>query len=484
MSASDDERSRLTGAMNWPGAQPLELGLLHELIRRHAPVIRFHPDEPYFPATVEWYLARALLIDGATGAVLARHPAAADLPHGPAGPDEAERYWLTLDPALAGPAVEPEQTLPGDPRRGNLAHARAYVRALHDPALGHTDLQFWMFHPYDGPGLVRLRPHLCGALRADQMFSLWPGGMHEADWELAVIRIDHATLQPSATFLSQHQNGDQHVGAAAMAALEREANGQIRIHASLFGHASYAHLQERKLVHFSRSIGLAGLELGLIDRVEAGPAWDLSQPDNYELISTSWPEPLVSEPLWLGFAWRWGAYDPHGGRFRRKLVEAVGALLEGRMAPLLLVAHILTLGITALLLALAPRLLGGPLGAKLLGHAADNSGAFGPLCHDDKWSGAYGFTGPPPQTDWLGAGPIWAQRLAGGLNTVCTPPVRLLGSVLQALCRPAAAQGLTLRRAARTPLPRHSAPHRPVLLRSGSAGYTWPAGPTGPDCRS
>ena len=436
MSAREDAPGEIADVKSWPGPQPMPLGLLHEMIRRHAPVIRFHPDEPYFPASVEWYLARALLIDGASGAVLAQHPAAADLPRGPASPDELQRYWLTLDPALAGPAVEPELTPPGDPRRGNLAEARAYVRALHDPVLGHTDLQFWMFYPYDGPGLVRLRPRLFGALRADEVFSLWPGGMHEADWELAVIRIDHAALQPIAAFLSQHQNGDQHVGTAAMAALEREENGQIRVHASLFGHASYAHPQERKLVHLKRSIAVAGLELGLIDRVEPGLHWDLSLPANHQLISTSWADPSVSEPPWLAFAWRWGAYDPHGGRFRRKLVEALSALLERRLTPLVLIAHILTLGVTALLLALAPRLLGGPHGAKLLGHAADNSGAFGPFCHDDKWSGAYGFTGPPQQTEWQGAGGPLVQHIAGVLNTVAYPPVHLLSSLLRVLCSP------------------------------------------------
>ena len=430
MAASEDQ-ARPT---SWPAELPFVADLLRQIIERHAPVIRFHPDEPYFPSSVEWYLARSLLIDGATGAVVARHPAATDLPRGPAAPDQLQRYWLTLDPALAGPALEPELAPPDDPRRGDLAAAPAYVRALHDPAKGHTDLQFWMFYPYDGPGLARLRPRFLGALRTDQTLNLWPAGMHEADWELAVVRIDHATLQPVAAFLSQHQNGDQHVGKEAVAALEREPDGRIRLHASLFGHASYAHPQDRKLVYFKRSLGLVGIELALIDRVEPGAAWDLSQ--NHQVISTSWQDPQFPPAPWLDYAWRWGAYDPNGGRFRRKLVDAMGGLLEGHLSPPVLVLHILTLGLTAVLLALAPRLLGGPLGAKLLGHTADNSGPFGPSCHDDKWSGAYGFAGPPPATEWLGSGTTLAQRIGGALNTVCHPPVRVLGALLRFVCAP------------------------------------------------
>ncbi len=432
MAAREDR----TLATSWPGQLPFTAELLRQMIERHAPVIRFHPEEPYFPSSVEWYLARCLLIDGASGAVAARHPLAADLPKGPAAPDQLQRYWLTLDPAIAGPALEPELAPRDDPRRGNLPGARAYVRALHDAAQGHTDLQFWMFYPYDGPGLVRLRPRLLGALRTDQRLSLWPAGMHEADWELAVIRIDHALLQPIAAFLSQHQNGDQHLGSDAIVALDREPDGRIRLHASLFGHASYAHPQERKLVHFKRSLAVVGIELGLLDRVEAGAAWDLSQTGNCQIISTSWNDPQFPEPDWLAYAWRWGAYDPHGGRFRRKLVDALTELLEDHLTPPVLVLHILTLGLTAVLLALAPRLLGGPLGAKLLGHTADNSGPFGPACHDDKWSGAYGFTGPPPATEWLGSGTTLAQRIGGALNKVCHPPVRLLGLVLRTLCAP------------------------------------------------
>ena len=436
MSASGDATNRAAAFSTWPAGEPLPLALLRTLIARHAPVILFHPEEPYFPANVDWYLARALLIDGASGNVIKHHPAPGDLPQGPAAPDQLQRYWLTLDPALAGPALEPELAPPDDPRRGDLNVAKAYVRAVHDPAAGHTELQFWMFYPYDGPGLVRLRPRFIGGLRTDATISLWPGGMHEADWELAVVRIDHATLAPSGVLLSQHQGGDAHLGAAAVAELEREPSGQIRLYASRYGHASYAHPQERKLVYFNRTLALAGLELGLIDQVAGGRSWNLGDATRHELISTSWSDPGVIEPLWLGYAWRWGAYEPAGGRFRRKLVDDLRALLESHMAPPVLLLHLLTLGLSAALLALAPRLLGGPIGAKLLGHAADNSGPFGPHCQKHKWSGDYGFTGPPAPQGWLADGPPLVLRTGGLLNAVCRPPVRILGLLLGAICAP------------------------------------------------
>ena len=436
MSAREDASDRFAGLTTWPSAEPLSLPLLQALIAAHAPVIHFHPEECYFPARAEWYLERALLVDGASGAVIAHHPAPADLPPGPASEPDREKYWLTLDQAIAGPPLEPELTAPGDPRRGNLADACAYVRALHDPALGHTDLQFWMFYPYDGPGLLRLRPFAFGARRADKLLSLWPGGMHEADWELAVLRIDHATLQPSAAFLSQHKGGDVHLGKVAMTALERDTSGRILLYASLYGHASYPHPEERKLFYTARGVKVFALEMALIDRIDRGVSWNLGDVGNAQLISTSWNDPAVPEPAWLAYGWRWGRFEPQGGRFTRKFVDELTLLLESRMASLVLTLHLITLGLFAVALALASRLLGGARGTGLLGELADNSGPLGPRWQTHKWSGDYGFTGPPPAQPWRDPGAPLAHRLSGLFNTVCRPPVMLLSALLRAICAP------------------------------------------------
>ncbi|MGB7655412.1 MAG: Vps62-related protein [Novosphingobium sp.] len=418
-----------------PGDRPLELYQLADLITRHAPLIYFHPEEAYFPSTFDWYLAQAVLIDGRDQSVVARHPAPQDLPTGPADPQEPDRYWLTLDRDLAGPALEPHQAPPSDPRRGNLAQAKAYVRAVHHPDIGATDLQFWMFYPYDGPGLARLRPVELGATRCDHLLSLWPGGMHEADWELAVVRIDHATLQPSAVFTSQHKDGDAHLGPQALARLERE-QGRIRLYSSLYGHATYAHAEERKLFYTWKPVLLIGMELGLVDQTRPGQSWNLGDPQNHELISTSWHDPALPEPSWLQFSGRWGALDKAGGRFTRRFVDALKALLEGHMATSVLVLHVLTLGLSALLFAFAALILGGKLGTRLLGSAADNSGPLGPRWQAHKWNGTYGFTGPPAAREWRSDGHPLARSFTGLTNLACRVPVKLVSAALGLIALP------------------------------------------------
>jgi hypothetical protein len=423
-------------AIGWPADQALPNALLNDVIRRQAPVIHFHPEEAYFPSSVEWYLDRALLVHGATGQTLIWHPSPAQLPSEAANPANQERLWLTFDEKLAGPALEPHLAPEDDPRRGDPDHAPAYVRAVHHPDLGVTDLQFWMFYPYDGPGLARVRPVELGATRADQVLSLWPGGMHEADWELAVIRIDHTTLEPCGVILSQHRDGDMLLGAEAMAGLERDSEGRIQLYSSLYGHASYAHVHERKLFYLWRPFVHIGIELGLIDRVEPGRTWNLGEPPNHMLISTSWGDKAVQEPSWLKFPYRWGAYAPKGGRFSRQLVESARALLEGRMATTVFVLHLVTLGLSAILFALSPLLLGGDTGARLMGTVADNSGPVGPMWQPHKWNGNYGFSGPPQPVDWRKDGPAWAQRLTGFSNALFHPPLRVVSALLGLIFAP------------------------------------------------
>ena len=106
------------------------------------------------------------------------------------------------------------------------------------------------------------------------------------------------------------------------------------------------------------------------------------------------------------------------------------------MASLVLILHLITLGLFAVALALASRLLGGARGTGLLGELADNSGPLGPRWQVHKWSGDYGFMGPPPAQPWRDQGVPLAHRLSGLFNTVCRPPVMLLSALSRAICAP------------------------------------------------
>ncbi|MFM5950511.1 MAG: Vps62-related protein [Novosphingobium sp.] len=436
MSEPNMVQERAAPALKWADDKPLPNAKLHELIARHAPVIHFHPDEAYFPSSIEWYLARANLVHGATGQTLIWNPSPAQLPVDPPDPANPERLWLSLDEKLAGPLVEPHLALASDPRRGDPDHAPAYVRAVHLPQLGATDLQFWMFYPFNGPGLVRVRPMELGTIRADQVLSLWPAGTHEADWELAVIRIDHATLEPCAIFLSQRGDGDMFVGPDAMAELERDSDGRIQLYSSLYGHATYAHAHERKLSYWWQPLAHIGIELGLIDRIEPGRAWNLGEPLNHMLVSTSWNDPVVREPSWLRFPYRWGAYVPKGRGLSPQFVDAARGLIERQMATTVLLLHLLTLGLSAILFAFSSLLLGGRTGARLLGNAADNCGPVGPRWQPHKWSGDYGFSGPPKPIDWRKDGSPWARRITGLGNALFRPPLRLISGLLNLALAP------------------------------------------------
>ena len=408
--------------------QPLPLSEVHRLIAAFAPTLHFHPREVFFPSSIDWYLSRADLVSQ-TGGIIAHHPAATDLPTDAADPANPEALWLALDPAGVDPAADPDTLPPADWRRGALETAKAYVRAVHDPAAGHTDLQFWLFYPFDGPGTARIRLFEAGALRGSDDLSLWPIGRHQADWEMSAIRIDHTTLEPSAVFLSQHYGGDSYVGEAALAGLERDADGRLRFYAAQNSHATYAHDEVRPIYYKRASLLIASAEYALIDETAAGgQSIDLSQPQRYEIVSTAWNDPAVAEPLWLRFAYRWGRFDADGGELRPKLLRRVTGVIDHRAPAFVALASIVTAGLFALAEALLPVVLGGQRGRKLLGAYRDTSGPVGPSQQQAKWSGNYGFPGPPPPTEWRGDGKPWQRGLANAADAIARPLVAVIGA--------------------------------------------------------
>lgn len=257
----------------------LSLADLRAVIKAHAPILRFHPQEKYLPCSVEWYLARADLVkaDGT------RVQATVDnLPM--TGTDD-RAYQLVLRDVAS--------------RSGDLSTATAYVRAKPASVKGFTDVTFWFFYAYNGPGTAHVFPGIGDV-------SLDPFGEHNADWETITLRVDDHTKTPKRVYLSQHDSGEW----VDDLSLFTRQNGRIVIYPSLNGHASYRAPgpNPTKRHHLSAPWPFPGDLADFYlrnDTAEGGHTLDCAAKN--VLVSADYlGRDAPVEPRWLNYPNRWG----------------------------------------------------------------------------------------------------------------------------------------------------------------------------------
>ena len=265
-------------------ANPPTRSELDSLIKKYAPVVYFHPDEQYLMTSVEWFLARANLVDQSGNRTQAT------LDNLPLGEETEGKYHLELQNEAA--------------RAGDLSVAKAYVHALPNPDPASRDLsihlQYWFFYAYNGPGTARVKTLAADTTLQSGNPSLAPLGEHEGDWEQVTVQIDNASRAVEQVYFSQHSGGHW----VQASELEREGD-QIVVFASRNGHASYPHAGENYSEHRKYTAGLTGLEFFLRNDTGRGKRLDCAQA--HELISADYLEtdkPVC--PRWLGYRNRWG----------------------------------------------------------------------------------------------------------------------------------------------------------------------------------
>jgi len=274
-----------------PNAQPAGLTAqdLWTAIGTFAPIVRFHPAEKYMMCSVDWYLARAKLHDSATNTDI-NHPTADQLPVGASAP---KRYWLIVE----------DGAKPGD-----LNTARAYVHAYWRPGLSYTDLQFWLFYAYNGPGTAYIKRLSFDTTQDTRDIDLSPLGEHWGDWECCTIRIDNASKQMIGARLSQH-SGDQFFSLAQLNGFKR-SNQQIIVYASRNGHALYPGVDTNYSEHIKQPDGPgavlspAGVEFYLRNDTGDGQIFNCAQ--SYEIVSADWLPAQFPEKRWVNYLYRWG----------------------------------------------------------------------------------------------------------------------------------------------------------------------------------
>jgi hypothetical protein len=262
---------------------PLSRAELEEAIRRYGPLLYFHPDERYFLTTVDSYLAQCTLHDDKTGS-RKRSPQASDLP---TGQRDGNRFWLEVPESAKG---------------GDLNGARAYVHAKHDINHDYTDIQFWLFSAYNGPGTAFLKTSMFGAEVSRGNANVAPLGEHYSDWEYVSLRFSHSNKRPVGVFLSQHGGGFR---LDDLLQFER-FNDQVVVYVSKNGHANYPRMSENFSEYRSYGEQRVGTytEFMLRNDTAKGRTFDCAK--HYEIVAADCIEPASTPPPWLDYPYRWG----------------------------------------------------------------------------------------------------------------------------------------------------------------------------------
>jgi hypothetical protein len=218
---------------------------------------------------------------------------------------EKYKYWLQIDDRM---------------KEGNLRRAKALIRVLPASALS-TEIQFWFFYPFNGPGRVRIcaASSMCDDNWLDQC------GRHYSDWERVSVLISNTTNQLVSVYMSRHDGSevfDRSDKGIFRSVSDRRRTLQLQgshpvIYSAISSHAHYPNTGNHNYKRvFSKKWGLGTASADLFDRTAAGKEFKAYHPDYYRIISSDLPNFRVVEPDWLEFSGRWGQYEKLSDKIR------------------------------------------------------------------------------------------------------------------------------------------------------------------------
>jgi hypothetical protein len=277
------------------------------LIATSAPVVRLHPWEQYLPddpervldaAKLEWALVRNEGVYCSSSAVCSPGP-----PEGQYHEhlDEMTTSASTLmdDVAYVEQEFKPNSPYDDDPDfriwlgipqaviHGDLTSTKPVVHLR--PRGPLTEIQFWYFYPFNGPGRLRICWEHCEYEQFDE------SGRHWGDWEMVSLLVDNISQSIVATGMSHHGN----VEWVQYAHVEKYNNGvRPLVFSALNSHAHYRHAGE----HYYAVVWHRGsIRATTYDLTGHGALVTVS---DYYLVS----DDAGLSPAWLEFPYRWGQY--------------------------------------------------------------------------------------------------------------------------------------------------------------------------------
>lgn len=278
------------------------------LINRHAPFVFMHPDEIYYPddpsflldadpSRLCWGLAvnesephdffmtngycmettsASLMTDYQTN--VATNPLFLD-----PTTRSSFRYWIDI-PKMWAP--------------GNINRARALVNILSVDAV-FTDIQFWMYYPFNGPARVVVCP--LGILCS--IHELEENGRHYGDWEHVTLRLLNRNQHLVAVYMSRHDKGQWISRNHFYSSLQLVDNHPV-VFAGKYSHAFYPSVNDEFTYHITdagiavvKNIDTTGYGLGFPTEIY------------HQVIQSDIPGLTITETPWLPFEGRWGPYE-------------------------------------------------------------------------------------------------------------------------------------------------------------------------------
>lgn len=243
------------------------------ILQVYSPVMSLHPDEEFFPSSVEWFFSNGALLykKGQESKPVSISPNGANLPQ---DPNIDGAYWVDL------PA---DSTNKERVKKGDLKSAISYVHVK--PMLGgtFTDIAMWVFYPFNGPSRAKV-----------EFINVKLGkiGEHVGDWEHVTLRVSNFNGELKHVYFSQHSKGVWFDSSQ----LEFQSGNKPLYYSSLHGHASYPH---------------GGLNLLGEDKI--GIRNDTAISDNvmdlgaFQLVSAEYlGSDVVEPPPWLNYFREWG----------------------------------------------------------------------------------------------------------------------------------------------------------------------------------
>ncbi|KAL3651033.1 hypothetical protein CASFOL_007436 [Castilleja foliolosa] len=243
------------------------------LFQEYSPLIYSHPDEKYHPSSVNWFFNNGALLYK-KGDELNPVPIEIDGANLPQGDKNDGLYWLDLP--INGQAR-------GNIVKGDLQTAEVYLHVK--PVLGSTftDIQVWVFYPFNG--------HAVAKLAFIKRISLGHIGEHVGDWEHVTLRISNFDGTLYKVFFATH-NWGRWVDSSL---LNYQNGNKFAVFASLNGHANYYH-PGNILLGGGKDVGIRD-ETWWSDTVfDSGTRYQVVAGDGLG----------VASPPWLGFKRKWG----------------------------------------------------------------------------------------------------------------------------------------------------------------------------------